>query len=93
MGIKTAVVLLHMGIKTAVALVIGAFVAESFQHTPSIGRLFFSKIYRSSDQFNTRLKGMGSRLLSSEQYSGEQRGMDGVDDVVGVTSRGGVTNP
>jgi hypothetical protein len=37
MGIKTAVVLLNMGIKTAVALVIGASVAESFQHTPSIG--------------------------------------------------------
>ena len=36
---------------------------------------------------------MGSRLLSSEQYSGEQSGMDGVDDVVGVTSRGGVMNP
>lgn len=34
---------LHMGIKIAVALVIGAFVAESFLPTPTIGRLFFSK--------------------------------------------------
>jgi hypothetical protein len=37
MGTKNAVALLHIGIKTAVALVIGASVAESFQHTPSIG--------------------------------------------------------
>jgi len=32
-----------MGIKKYFALVIGASVAESFQHTPSIGRLSFSK--------------------------------------------------